>query len=137
MNDPVAAGGIQTNVPMRENFQQASLGTAPAIAPVMSFRIKPEAVKDIINNLDDIQSRTDDSQIVQQGSKYALMDNRTSQPLAELNTANSTLTMYKTPESMAARIDSVFVSSKDIKDFIQENKVEPAPQVRLANTGPS
>ena len=135
MSDPVMSGGIQTDVAVRNDFKNASSGTAPAIAPVMSIRIKPEAVNDIVSNLDAIQGRTDDSQILQAGSKYALMDTRTNQPLAELNTANSTLTMYKTPESLAARIDSAFISSSDIKDFIKENRVE-SPPVKLANNGP-
>lgn len=105
--------------------------------PVMSFRVKPEAIPGIVSNLGDLKGRTNDSEIIQQGQKYSFMDKRNNQPLAELDTANGMVTMYKSPESMAARIDSAFVSAKDIKDFIKENTAEPAPQVRFANNGPN
>lgn len=136
MSDPLA-GGITSDVPVRGDFKDASLGATPAPIPVMSVRIKPEAVANIINNLDDLKGRTNDSEIVKQGSQYSFMDKRTDQPLAKLDAAGGTLKLYKTPEALAQRIDSVFVSTKDIKDFIKENAMESAPQVKLANSGPS
>jgi len=135
MSDPLP-GGITSDVPLRGDFKNASLGAAPAPAPVMSVRIKPEAVATIISNMDDLKGRTNDSEIVKQGSQYSFMDKRTDQPLAKLDTAGGTLTMYKSPEALAQRIDSVFVSAKDIKDFIKENQVELAPEVKFAISGP-
>lgn len=105
----------------------------------MSVQIKPEAVQNIINNIDKIQKRTDDSKIIQEGSKYSFMDLRNNQPLAELDTKSNTLHFHLDISKFVQRVDTIFLKDDDVMDFIKENKVESAaPAVyKVANNGPN
>ena len=106
----------------------------------MSFHVKPEATAEIISNLDALKGRTDDSEIIQKDSKYSFMDTRNNRPLAEIDTATNKVTLYKSVESLAARINSNFVTAEDIRGFIKEYSVAeqaPATPYKVANNGPS
>lgn len=119
MADP---SGIATTVNAGADFKPAS-----RTPPVMTISVNPDAIKLIIGKLSDLKSVTTDSEITQKGSAYTFTDKRTGQPLAELDTSSGTLAMYKNPKDMAARIDSMFVSEKDITKFIAASKVDAMP----------
>ena len=139
LSDPLA-GGITSNIPVQGDFKTASLGATPAPIPAMSFHVKPEATAEIISNLDALKGRTDDSEIIQKDSKYSFMDTRNNRPLAEIDTATNKVTLYKSVESLAARINSNFVTAEDIRGFIKEYSVAeqaPATPYKVANNGPS
>src|SRR3989338_587780 len=117
---------IATNVKMGSDFKGAA-----RIQPVLSIQVKPDAVTSIISNLDKLKDRTDDSEIVKSCGKYSFMDKRNNQPLAELDSHNGMLTLYKSPKDMAERIDSAFISTKTINDFIATSRV---PEISASAT---
>lgn len=122
---------LATNVKLAGDFKNA----AP-IQPIMVISIRPEVIPKIISNLSLLKGRTDDSEIVQMGHNYAFMDKRTNLPLAELDTSTGTLSMYKSPKDMAARIDSTFVSVGTITDFIKTSRVPEQPPSVTATAQP-
>lgn len=105
----------------------AAFSSASKPAPVLSIQVKPEVIPEIIKNLGTLQGRTDDSAIVHRGATYSFVDKRDGKPLAELDTKNEKLTMYKSPADMAERIDSTFIKEGTIKNFLKESAASPPP----------
>ena len=123
---------ISTNIKIGGDFKAATLPS-----PVLKIQVKPEVIPEIIARLDTLKGFTKDSEIVQLGNKYSFIDKRNNQPLAEMDAGAGTLSMYKSPKDMAARIDSFFVSTKGIADFIASSKTNdvavlssPASQIQ-------
>lgn len=102
----------------------------------MVVPIKPDVIPDIVNNLGKLKGRTDDSDIVRNGDTYSFVDKRTNMPLAELNTKDNTLALYKTPRDMALRIDSAFISEKTITTFINDSRVPQQPEITQVAVAP-
>jgi hypothetical protein len=140
MSDP-ATGDIEARgITPQTDFKDAASATPAPARPYITFPIKPDVVKKVISQLDEIKGRTKDSKItVEQtaggGTKYSLIDKRDNQPLAVMNARgdDATVTLYKSPEALAKRIDSIFVSQKKITEFIESNTASHAigsqPQV--------
>lgn len=128
MSNPLA-GGISTKTNPQSQFRMATSGAAAPPVPWLTIPVEPEATKKIVLNLDRIKGRTDDSNITKEttpagATRYSFMDTRNNQPLAVMNTENgrTSLALYKSPEDLAKRIDSVFVKADDIKQFIDAIK---------------
>ena len=132
----LATGDIEAKgITPRADFKAAATAAPTPAKPYVTFAVKPEIANELIEKLDQIKGRTDDSKITTEsvgngGTKFSLIDTRNNQPLAVMNKQgnDATLTLYKSPEALAARIDSAFISVKDIKDFVEESKLS-APQV--------
>lgn len=131
MADPVT-GNVTTDVNMKGSFKGASEGSSIAAKPYISYTVKPEKIPQIVENLAALESRTDDAKIVKRGTKYAFMDMKNGQPLAELDTAAGVMTLYKSPTDLAARIDSHFISAEKIKDFINDSRAQATPPIQVA-----
>lgn len=128
----VLSGGIEAKgIDPQTQFKAAASGIPAAPKPYVTFPVKPEAVDKIINNMGKLKGRTDDAEIVTEKSsdgktRYSFIDNRNNQPLAVMQTQNgqTSLTLYKSPEQLAQRIDSAFVKAADIKEFISESRAD-------------
>lgn len=125
-----SANGVieATGITPRTDFKAAA-SVSPA-RPFMTFPVKPESAKEIINKFDQVKNRTDDSKTTSEptvdgGTRFSFIDKRDNQPLAVMNVqgGGATITLYKSPESLANRIDSNFISAKDIRDFIQSSQI--------------
>jgi hypothetical protein len=133
MADPLAGGIEAKNVNFQADFKAAS---SAGPKPFITFPVKPEAASKIISNLDALKGRTDDSAILKEntatgGTKYSFMDTRTNTPLAVMNTQNgqASLSLYKSSEDLAKRIDSAFVKTEDVRNFIAEVRADSPTQV--------
>jgi len=131
MADPLSGGIEAKGVDPQGQFKAASLGTAAQPKPHMTFPVKPDAFKEIINNLDKLKGRTTDSEVVKEttasgATKYSFIDKRNNQPLAVMTAQNNqaNLSLYKSPEDLAKRIDSVFVNADSIKEFVTQSRAD-------------
>lgn len=139
MSDP-ATGDIKAKgIAPQTDFTVAAAGAAPSAKPYTTFAVKQDVVKDIVSQLGKLKTVTDDAKITKEslpdgGTKYSFIDTRDNQPLAIMRAhqgAEATLTLYKSPEALAKRIDSRFVSVQDIKEFIQTSGIT-SPQFAAA-----
>lgn len=131
--------GIKCDIDVKQAFDCVR-ESAPPVRPAMAFAVKPDVAQKVIASLSDIQGRTDDSEIVRRpgasgGMQYALLDKRNGEPLAALHEQGGQykMALYKTPHALAERIDSFFVSEKDISDFVRESRM---PDQRMAMLEP-
>jgi hypothetical protein len=129
MADPLSGGIEAKGVDPQGQFKAASLGTAAQQKPHMTFPVKPQALKEIINNLDSLKGRTADSEVVKEttdsgATKYSFIDTRNNQPLAVMTEQNgqASLSLYKSPAELAKRIDSVFINADSIKEFVAKSR---------------
>lgn len=133
------SGGIEAKgIDPQQQFNNAAMNAPKPASAYITLPIKPEGVQKIVENLNTLQGRTDDSRIDREiGSgtvKYSLIDTRNNQPLAEMTRQGGQgwLTLYQSPENLAKRIDSNFVSARSIRDFLDENRMD-APSAQMAS----
>ena len=123
---------------LNRNFTKAAAGHSADQGPVATYPINAKATQELLGNLKSLQSRTDESRLERETTpegqtKYALIDMKNNQPLATLQVSGQqgTLALYKSPEDLAKRIDSFFVTPDTINAFLNEARApgmkEPSP----------
>jgi len=123
----VADDGIKTDVSLRKDF-----GVAGKPSPVLTVKLTPEGVAELLKNLNDLESITKNSKIQGNGTTKTFLDTKTGLPMAELDVASGKLALYMSTKDLANRIDSFMVSEKSLNQ-----KIEKFRETKTASYSPN